>query len=161
VLPWSLAIHAADSQLLSDHSHLLQVAEDIPGHSLGQINEAVIVADIDVPDVAPLEASLVGDCADDVARLHAVGVAYFETEGFEYDIVVVIALAASGLTAAVAAAVSRTVLSTGGAVIGKLPQAISVSLRLAIADTTLVVVSNERTALIGTPQLSGGGGELR
>jgi hypothetical protein len=95
VFPWRLAVHATDPQLLTNHAYLLQAAKDIPGHSLGQIDKAVIVADIDVPDVTPLEAGLVGDRADDVAGLHAVGVAYFETEGFEYNIVAFVALAAS------------------------------------------------------------------
>jgi hypothetical protein len=95
VLPWRLAVHATDPQLLTHHAHFLQVAKDIPRHSLGQIDKAVIVTDIDVPDVTPLEAGLVGDRADDVAGLHAVAVAYFETEGFENNIVALVTLAAS------------------------------------------------------------------
>jgi hypothetical protein len=95
VLPWRLAVHATDPQLLANHAHLLQAAKDIPRHSLGQIDKAVIVTDIDVADVPPLEAGLVGDRADNVAGLHAVGVTYFETEGFEYNIVAVVTLAAS------------------------------------------------------------------
>jgi hypothetical protein len=89
-----LGVHTTDSQLLTDHPHLLQVAKNIPWHSLGQINEAVIVADIDVPNVLPFEAGLVGDCADDVAGLDAMRVADFQAEGFEYNIVVLIAFAA-------------------------------------------------------------------
>jgi hypothetical protein len=96
VLPWRLAVHATDPQFLPHYSHLLQVAKDIPRHSLGKIDEAVVVADVDVPDVTPLEARLVGDRADDVAGLHAVGVAHFQTEGLEHNIAVVVALAASG-----------------------------------------------------------------
>src|ERR1700730_11258422 len=97
VLPWRLAVHATDPQFLPHYSHLLQVAKDIPRHSLGKIDEAVVVADVDVPDVTPLEARLVGDRADDVAGLHAVGVAHFQTEGLEHNIAVVVALATPGL----------------------------------------------------------------
>jgi len=96
VLPPRLAVHAADPQLLPDYPHLLQVAKDIPRHSLGKIDEAVVFANVDVPNVTPLEASLVGDRADDVAGLHAVGVTYFQTEGLEHNIAVVVALAARG-----------------------------------------------------------------
>jgi hypothetical protein len=94
VLSRRLGVHATDSQLLTDHPYLLQVAKNIPWQSLGEINEAVIVADIDVPDMLAFQARLIGDRADDVAGFDTMRVAYFQAEGFEYNIVVVITFAA-------------------------------------------------------------------
>jgi hypothetical protein len=99
-----LAVHPADAQLLTHNSHLLQAAEDIPGHALGQVDECVIVADVHVADVLPFQAGLVGDRADDIARLYAVGVPDFETESFEGNIAI-FATAPTG---------ARTALAFGG-----------------------------------------------
>jgi len=89
-----LAVHAADLQLLTNYTHLLQVAEDISRHAFRQIDERVVAADVDVADVAALEPGLVGDGAYDVAWLNAVDVTYFQAEGFEGDVVVATAGAA-------------------------------------------------------------------
>ena len=62
-----LAVHTADAQLLTDNPHLLQAAEDVPRHALGQVDEGVIVADVHVADVLAFEAGLIGDRADNVA----------------------------------------------------------------------------------------------
>jgi len=82
-----LARHTGDTKLLANDPHLLQVAKDIPRHAFREINERVIVTDVHVANVTPLETCLVGDGANDVARLHAVGVADFEAECFEVNIV--------------------------------------------------------------------------
>ena len=99
-----LAVHPADAQLLANHSHFLQVAEDVPGHALGQVDESMIVADVHVADMLPFQAGLVGDRADDVARLYAVSVADFDTESFEGH-VAIFATAPPG---------ARTALAFGG-----------------------------------------------
>jgi hypothetical protein len=83
MLAGRLPVHPADAQFLTNNPHLLQTAEDVPGHSLGQVDEGVIVANIHVADVLAFQAGLVGDRADNVARLHTVSVADFDTEGFE------------------------------------------------------------------------------
>jgi hypothetical protein len=83
-----LAVHPADAQLLTHHANFLQAAEDVPGHALGEVDEGVIVTDVHVADVFAFQTGLVGDRADDVARLHAVGVAHFEAEGFKRNVAV-------------------------------------------------------------------------
>jgi len=83
-----LAVNPADAQLLTNYAHLLEAAEDIPGHALGQVDEGVIVTDVDLADVLTLQARLIGDRADDVARLHAVRVPDLETESLERDVTI-------------------------------------------------------------------------
>src|SRR5690606_776487 len=51
------------------------------------VNQAVVVADVDAADVAALQVRLVGDRANDVARLHAVHVADFDAEGLHRKLV--------------------------------------------------------------------------
>jgi hypothetical protein len=110
-----LAVDTADAQLLSDDPHLLEAAEDVSGHTLWQVDEAVIVADVYLADVAAFEAGLVGDCADNVAWLYAVGVTHFETKSFEVNIVV-IATAAAG-TRGVAVTIVVVVAITAGTLV--------------------------------------------
>src|SRR6266702_1904012 len=93
-LPRRLAVPAADPQFLPDHAYFLQASKDILGHALGQIDETVIVTDIHLSDVPPLEPRLVGDRANDVTGLHAMHVPDLEAEGFKHNTVVVAALAA-------------------------------------------------------------------
>src|SRR5512133_981878 len=66
---------ALDAQRLSGDPHLLQVLHQFARHAFGQVDQAVVVADVDAADVPALQVRLVGDRADDVARLHAVRVA--------------------------------------------------------------------------------------
>src|SRR6266404_4965562 len=87
LVPGWFAVYAADPQFLSGHPHFLQVAEDVLGHAFGQIDEAVIVTDVHLPDVTPFEARLVGNCPNDVAGFHPVSVTDFEAEGFKHNIV--------------------------------------------------------------------------
>src|ERR1700761_1457681 len=68
--------------------------------------------------MTPFEPRLVGDRADNVAGFDAVGVAHFETEGFEYNITVVIALAASGTRVANVSESARIAVARRVAVAG-------------------------------------------
>ncbi len=72
-----------DAQLGAAHSHGLQIIERLLRHARRKIDKAVIVADIDVPDVAPVEARLVRDGTDDVPGLDAVVMPNFDAEGLE------------------------------------------------------------------------------
>jgi hypothetical protein len=47
---------------------LLEVTIDLPRHTVREIEDRVIVADIDAPDEPALKAGFVGDCANDVTR---------------------------------------------------------------------------------------------
>src|SRR4249919_4301587 len=73
---------AADAQRLARDAHALEVVHDLARHALGQVDQTEVVADVDAADVAALELRLVGDGADDVAGLHAMAMAHFDTEGF-------------------------------------------------------------------------------
>jgi hypothetical protein len=64
----------------------LEVLEQLLGHAFGQVDQAVVVADVDAADIAAFEVGLVGDRADDVAGLHAVGVTDLDAEGFHADV---------------------------------------------------------------------------
>src|SRR5512143_625702 len=57
-------------QLLSAHPGLAQPVEGVVRHALGKIDGGMRVEDLDEPDVRRVDARLVGDGADDVARLH-------------------------------------------------------------------------------------------
>ena len=70
-------------QLATHNTHFLQAAENLFGHTLGQIDEAVILVNIDVPDVAPLETRLIRNRADDISGLHTVCVSDFDTVRLE------------------------------------------------------------------------------
>ena len=74
-------------QLASCDTDLLQTAENLFRHALGQIHKTVIVVDIDMADMTAFEPRLVGNGPHNVARLHAVHVAYFDTESLEVDLV--------------------------------------------------------------------------
>src|SRR5690606_36624074 len=73
-------VDAADAQLLAGDPDLLQVFEHLARHPLGQVHEAVVLADVDAADVAAFQVGLVGDRADDIGRLHAVHVADLDPE---------------------------------------------------------------------------------
>jgi hypothetical protein len=72
-------------QLATHNPHLLQATKNLLRHALGKIDEAVILADIDVPDVPPLEPRLIRNRADDIPRLHTVSVSDFDTVRLEFD----------------------------------------------------------------------------
>ena len=72
----------ADPQLAARHPHLLQRLEYLLRHAFRQVDEAVVLADVDPPDVHALDARLVGDRADDVARLDAVYRPHFDAKSF-------------------------------------------------------------------------------
>src|SRR5690606_19634396 len=55
-------------------------------HAFGQLDQAVVVADVDAADVAAFQVGLVGDGADDVGRLDAVRVADFDAEALHADL---------------------------------------------------------------------------
>ena len=57
--------------------------EDLLRHALGQIHQAEIVANIDTPDMLAVDAGLVGDRADDIARLDTVRAPDLDPEGFQ------------------------------------------------------------------------------
>jgi hypothetical protein len=73
-------------QLATHNTHFLQAAENLFRHALGKIDEAVILVNIDVPDVAPLEARLIRNRADDISGLHTVCVSDFDTVRLEGDV---------------------------------------------------------------------------
>jgi hypothetical protein len=85
--PIGFAAGIGHLQFLPQDHNLLQTAENLLRHTLRQIHEAVILMDINMPDVPALQARLVGNGAHDVARLHAVDMAYLDSEGLEGDVV--------------------------------------------------------------------------
>jgi hypothetical protein len=82
-----LPVGVGDLQLLSQHHHLLQAAENLLGHPLRQIHKAVVVMDINLPDVPALQARLVGNGAHDIPRLHAMDMSHFDPESLEGNVV--------------------------------------------------------------------------
>src|SRR6185312_1873288 len=82
-----LAARVHDLQLAPHDADFLQAAENLFRHALGQIHKAVILVNVDMPDMAALEPRLVGNGPHDVARLHAVHVTHFDTKSFEVDLV--------------------------------------------------------------------------
>jgi hypothetical protein len=74
-----------DIQFLTHDPHLLQAAENLFRHSLRQIHKAVILMDINMPDVPALEARFVGNGTHNVARLHAMDMPHVDPECFERD----------------------------------------------------------------------------
>src|SRR5688500_18225273 len=76
---------ATYAQWPSGDAGLLEDLEHLSRHALWQVDQAVVVADVDSADEAAFEVGLVGDHADDVARLHAVDVTDFDAEGFHAD----------------------------------------------------------------------------
>src|SRR6185437_9576991 len=75
------AVPLVDAQLLLHHPYLLQVLEHFLWHAVGQVDQAVVVADAEAADVLAFQPRLVGDRADDIARLHAVLVADLDAVG--------------------------------------------------------------------------------
>jgi hypothetical protein len=96
-------------QLATDNTHFLQATENLFRHAFGKIDEAVILANIDVPDVPPFEASLVSNRTDDIPRLHAMRVADFDPVRLELDAFRRTARLAGGRTLASTFAISAAV----------------------------------------------------
>lgn len=94
----------ADLERLAGDTDFLQLEEDLLGHAAGKIDEAVIVLDHNAADVTAFEANLVGNRADDVARLHAVVVADFNTVRFDF----VVAATRTSFVAGIAVLAART-----------------------------------------------------
>lgn len=78
-----LRVDTADTQLHSAHPYGLETVESLFRHADWKIHKAVIVADVDVPDVAAVDVRLIGDGADDISGLDAVCMADFDTVRFE------------------------------------------------------------------------------
>jgi hypothetical protein len=72
-------------QLATHNTHFLQAAENLFRHALGKIDEAVILANIDVPNVPPFQASLIRNRAHNIPGLHAVGMPDFNAISLEFD----------------------------------------------------------------------------
>ena len=74
---------ATDAQRIAADLHHLQLLEDVIRHAHRQVHEAVILADLDMTDVATVDARLIGDGADDVAGKRTVRIADLDAEGFQ------------------------------------------------------------------------------
>jgi hypothetical protein len=74
-------------QLLPQHHNLLQAAENLLRHPLRQIHKAVVIMNIDLPDVPPLQAGLIGNGADNIPRLHAVNMPHLDPESLKRNAV--------------------------------------------------------------------------
>jgi len=94
MFPRRFTVHTADPQLLPGHAHLLQAAKNVLGHAFGQIDKAVIVTDVHLPDVTPFQPRLVSNRANDVARFNPMRVTDFQAEGLKHNIVGIATLAA-------------------------------------------------------------------
>src|SRR5687767_11963610 len=57
--------------------------EDLFRHAHREIDEAVILVDFDTVDVTPLQTRFIRDRTDDVAGLHAMHMAHFDTKRFQ------------------------------------------------------------------------------
>jgi hypothetical protein len=77
-----LGVHARDAQLGAANLHLLQLAEDFLRHAFGQVDEAVIFADVDMSNEFAVEAGFIGNRTHDISRQHALGMTDFDAEGF-------------------------------------------------------------------------------
>ena len=73
----------ADTQRDAPYPHGLETGDSLFRHACRKIHEAVIVADVDVSDVAAVEASFIRNGTNDVSGLDAVRVADLDTIGFE------------------------------------------------------------------------------
>ena len=65
-------------QCLSAYAGFLQNLENLLGHILGQINGGVVVKYFYLPDMLAFNIRLVGNCADNFARLYLVTVSEFQ-----------------------------------------------------------------------------------
>jgi hypothetical protein len=72
-------------QLLAQHPHLLQGAENLLRHALRQVDKAMVIMDINMTDVAPLEAGLIGNGTNNVPGLHPVGMPHFDSKCLKRD----------------------------------------------------------------------------
>ena len=68
----------ADIQPLAAHEDTTEMLEDLPRHTLGQIDQAMVILDGDAADKATLQARLVGDGADDFTRGYPVAMTYLD-----------------------------------------------------------------------------------
>ena len=66
------ALDLGDPQFAAGQARLLQCLENLSRHAFGQLDEAMVLPDIHPPDVRAVEARLVRDRTDDVARLDLV-----------------------------------------------------------------------------------------
>ena len=85
---WTVGVaraRALDAQGNASNAHFFQVLHQLTRHAFGQVDQAVVIANVNPTDVAAFQIGLIGDRADDVARLHAVHVADFDAEGFHAD----------------------------------------------------------------------------
>lgn len=78
-----LRVDTADPQLDSAHPYCLETVESLFRHALWKIHKAVVVADVDVPDVAAVNVRFVRDGADDISGLDAVCMTDFDAVRFE------------------------------------------------------------------------------
>src|SRR5690606_34509963 len=76
----------ADAQLFAADADLLQVRHQLRRHALRQVDQAVAAADVDAPDIARVQLDLVGDGADQVARLDLVLMAHLDAKGFHVGV---------------------------------------------------------------------------
>src|SRR6185437_12154867 len=76
-----VAVPLVDAQLLLHHPHFLQMLEHFRRHAVGQVDQAVVVADAEAADELAVQPGFVGDRTDDVARLDAVLVADLDAVG--------------------------------------------------------------------------------
>src|SRR5208283_747205 len=77
-----LFTNPADLQFAAGDENLLQLLEHLLRHACRQVDETVVLANIDPPDVHALDSGLVGDRADDVARPDSVYRPHFDAKGF-------------------------------------------------------------------------------
>jgi hypothetical protein len=67
-----LGSETTDAQFLAAHADLLESTKDLERHSFRQIEHSVIVADLDVPEVARVQAGFLRQRTADVIRLNPV-----------------------------------------------------------------------------------------
>jgi hypothetical protein len=68
---------------LAAHASADQTVDHVAGEIRGQIHEGEVGEDLDVPEVFAAQATLVGDRAHDLARLHFVTLADIDAVGGE------------------------------------------------------------------------------
>ena len=113
VTPIGFAAGIGHLQFLPQDHNLLQAAENLFRHAFRQIHKAVILMDINMPDVPTLEARLVGNSAHNIPGLHAMDMAHFDSEGLEGNAVrsALVARRLAPLGTILALAASRSLLT--------------------------------------------------
>src|SRR5690606_11770311 len=61
---------------------LLQQLVDILGHPFGQVDRAVVAADVNRADIRPRDASFIGNRADNIGGAHSIDTADFDLIAF-------------------------------------------------------------------------------